>query len=57
VGWHGGVASALDEGEIARGRQVGAATVTVDGRPAPFHEPFWFALAAFRPDVRIVHGG
>lgn len=51
-----GVSSALDTGDIAKGRDVGAATVTVDGEPAPFHEPFWFAVAAFRPDVRIVGG-
>jgi hypothetical protein len=28
--------------------------VTLDGGPVPFHEPFWFAVAAFRPDVEIV---
>ncbi len=27
-----------------------------DGKLVPFHEPFWFAVAAFRPDVRIVRG-
>ena len=54
VRWQGGVASALDADEIAAGRDVGTATVTVDGEPAPFHEPFWFAVAAFRPDTRIV---
>jgi hypothetical protein len=54
VRWQSAVASALDADEIAAGRDVGAVTVTVDGRPVPFHEPFWFAVAAFRPDVRIV---
>jgi hypothetical protein len=54
VRWAGGVASALDGGTVADGRDVGSATVTVAGEPAPFHEPFWFAVAAFRPDVRIV---
>ncbi len=51
--WRGGVASALDAGEIASGRDVGAADVTENGRRVPFSEPFWFALAAFDPDVRI----
>ena len=27
-----------------------------NGRPVPFTEPFWFAVAAFRADVRIVNG-
>ncbi|HXH89720.1 MAG TPA: DUF3179 domain-containing protein [Gaiellaceae bacterium] len=52
--WRGGVASALDAAEIASGRDVGAADVTEKGRRVPFSEPFWFALAAFDPDVRIV---
>jgi hypothetical protein len=25
-------------------------------KPIPFHEPFWFAVAGFRPDVAIVDG-
>jgi hypothetical protein len=54
VRWHGGVASALDSGSIPRGRDVGAATVTERGKPVVFDEPFWFAVAAFRPHVRIV---
>ena len=54
VRWHPGVASALDAATIAEGRSVGAADVTLDGRPVPFSEPFWFAVAAFRPDVEIV---
>jgi len=53
VRWRGGVASALDAGEIASGRDVGAADVTENGRRVPFSEPFWFALAAFDPDVQI----
>ncbi len=52
--WRGGVASALDAAEIASGRDVGAADVTENGRPVAFSEPFWFALAAFDPDVRLV---
>jgi hypothetical protein len=54
VRWRGGVASALDDVEIAKGRDVGAAEVLADGRPVPFDQPFWFAVAAFRPDVRII---
>jgi hypothetical protein len=54
VRWRAGVTSALDSGSIARGRDVGAATVTENGKPAVFEEPFWFAVAAFRPHVRIV---
>ena len=54
VRWRGGVASALDTGDIRDGREVGAAEVSENGRPVPFSEPFWFAVAAFRPDVRVV---
>jgi len=56
VRWSGGVASALDGVGIASGRDVGSVAVTLDGEPIPFHEPFWFAVAAFRPDVEIVDG-
>ena len=54
VRWRGGVASALDSGSIPRGRDVGAASVSEHGKPVVFDEPFWFAVAAFRPHVRIV---
>jgi hypothetical protein len=54
VRWRGGVASALDSPAIAEGRDVGSAEVREDGRLVPFEEPFWFAVAAFRPNVRIV---
>ena len=54
VKWQGGVSSALDTSEIAAGRDVGAARVVERGRPVPFSEPFWFAVAAFRPDTRII---
>lgn len=56
VRWKGGVASALDGPGIASGRDVGSVSVTLDGEPVPFHEPFWFAVAAFRPDIEIVEG-
>jgi hypothetical protein len=54
VRWSGGVASALDTAGIASGRDVGTVAVTENGRPVVFDEPFWFAVAAFRPDARIV---
>jgi Protein of unknown function (DUF3179) len=56
VRWRPGVASALDATAIAEGRDVGSASVLLDGEPAPFSEPFWFAVAAFRPDIEIVDG-
>ena len=49
-----GVTSALDTSDIGAGREVGAATVTENGSAVPFEEPFWFAVAAFRPHVKIV---
>jgi Protein of unknown function (DUF3179) len=54
IRWHGGVSSALDADQVASGRDVGAAEVLAAGHPVPFSEPFWFAVAAFRPHVRIV---
>ncbi|GIU94050.1 MAG: hypothetical protein KatS3mg012_0507 [Gaiellaceae bacterium] len=56
VRWTPGVSSALHHVTIASGRDVGATSVTLDGEPYPFHEPFWFAVAAFRPDIQIVDG-
>jgi Protein of unknown function (DUF3179) len=54
VRWRAGVASSLDEEDIAEGRDVGTAEVLEGGRLVAFDQPFWFAVAAFRPDVRIV---
>jgi hypothetical protein len=54
VRWRAGVASSLDQGAVAGGRDVGTAEVLENGRLVPFDEPFWFAVAAFRPNVRIV---
>lgn len=54
VRWAPGVASALGDATIANGDDVGSAQVLEDGKAVPFHEPFWFSVAAFRPDVRIV---
>jgi hypothetical protein len=54
IRYRSGVASALDRSSVAGGRDVGAAEVLENGRPVPFEEPFWFAVAAFDPRVRIV---
>jgi hypothetical protein len=54
VRWRPGVASSLDDTEIAAGRDVGAAEVLENGRLTAFDQPFWFAVAAFRPNTRIV---
>jgi hypothetical protein len=52
--WRAGVASSLDQGTVAGGRDVGAAEVLEQGKLVAFDEPFWFAVAAFRPNVRII---
>jgi hypothetical protein len=49
-----GLASPLDLATIAEGREVGAAEVLRDGRLVEFEEPFWFVVAAFRPEARIM---
>jgi Protein of unknown function (DUF3179) len=56
VEWVPGVRSALDSTNIFEGRTVGSARVrsTDTGEPVAFDTPFWFAVAAFRPDVQIV---
>jgi hypothetical protein len=56
VEWVPGVDSPLDSSFVAGGREVGSATATsaASGQPVPFDQPFWFAVAAFRPDARIV---
>jgi hypothetical protein len=46
-----GVASPLNDIQIAAGRDVGSAEVLENGRPVQFSEPFWFAVAALRPKV------
>ncbi|MEX2210359.1 MAG: DUF3179 domain-containing protein [Gaiellaceae bacterium] len=54
VRWRAGVSSSLDDDSVAGGRDVGTAEVLRDGELVPFDQPFWFAVAAFRPDARIV---
>jgi hypothetical protein len=50
----GRVSSALDDAVIADSRRLPAVEVRERGRLVPFDTPFWFAVAAFRPDVVIV---
>jgi len=54
--WVPEVRSSLDEASIPAGREIGSALVRSvgTGELVPFDQPFWFAVAAFRPDVRIV---
>jgi hypothetical protein len=54
VRWRAGVASPLDDWDVPLGRDVGAAEVLENGTLVAFDQPFWFAVAAFRPHVRIV---
>lgn len=53
-----GVASSLDNANIAQGRGVGSAEVPdlETGELVNFDTPFWFAVGAFRPDIEIVTG-
>lgn len=50
----GTAASALGAAAIAAADGVVTARVTENGRPVPFTEPFWFAVAAFRPHTRVI---
>jgi hypothetical protein len=54
VRWRPEVASALDSSAISKGRAVGAAEVREDGKLVAFDEPFWFVVAAFSPDARVI---
>ncbi len=56
VVWKPGPRSALDAAQVAGGREVGSAEVRTaeGGKLVAFDTPFWFAVAAFEPDVRIV---
>ncbi len=53
-----GVRTSLGSPFIKEGEEVGSVSVRAlpDGAPVPFDTPFWFAVAAFRPDVRVVAG-
>ena len=54
--WVPGVRSALDSSDIAAGSKVGSALIrdVATGKTVVYDEPFWFSVAAFRPDARIV---
>jgi hypothetical protein len=54
VSWRSQVSSPLDKAGLAAGRDIGSAEVREHGKLVEFDEPFWFAVAAFRPDTRIV---
>jgi hypothetical protein len=58
VSWEPGTASPLDAAEVSAGRDIGSVDVrrVADGERVAFDTPFWFAVAAFRPDTRIVDG-
>jgi hypothetical protein len=53
-----GAQSALDDASIVDSREVGSTTVrsVATGDAVPFDTPFWFAVAAFRPDVEVIAG-
>ena len=50
----GKASSPLDTAYVGGGRLLLTVTVTENGRLVAHDEPFWFAVAAFRPHVRIV---
>jgi hypothetical protein len=54
LAWLPGVRSAFGSLEPG-GKEAGAAAVRLagSGEPVVFDTPFWFAVAAFRPDVRV----
>jgi len=54
--WTPGARSALDSSAIAEGKDIGSSLVrdVATGETVVYDEPFWFAVAAFRPDARIV---
>jgi Protein of unknown function (DUF3179) len=50
----GNAASTLDASSVATGRRIPTTEVLDErGHPVPFSEPFWFAVAAFRPHVLL----
>ncbi len=58
IDWRQGLASPLESDQVGGGRDVGQVTVTDlrTGEPVVFDTPFWFAVVAFRPDVRVIRG-
>ena len=56
LSWIPGVRSAFGSLEGGEGRITGSALVrsVETGEIVAFDTPFWFAVAAFRPDVRVI---
>jgi hypothetical protein len=56
VTWEPGARSTTDEKFMAASREIGSVDVRFrgTGKRAAFTVPFWFAVAAFRPDVRVL---
>lgn len=54
IEWQAGMASALDDAAIAKGRDVGHVSVTRNGEAITHHVTFAFVAHAFHPDVPIV---
>ncbi|MBA3366053.1 MAG: DUF3179 domain-containing protein [Actinobacteria bacterium] len=54
VRYRAGVGSPLDKPEVRAGRKIGSVEVRRGGKLVAFDQPFWFAVAAFRPDVEVV---
>lgn len=53
IQWNAGQNSALDEGWIAKGKDVGNVVVTKDGQDQVYFVEFAFAFYAFRPEAPI----
>jgi len=53
LSWRPGMSSALDDRQVAGGRDVGSVSVTRGGEPVVFHTPFAFAFKAFQPGGAI----
>jgi hypothetical protein len=49
----GRAASPLHGASVGGGPETLTAEVLENGRLVPFDEPFWFAVAAFRPTVAV----
>lgn len=54
IDYESGVASALDQATIAKGRDVGTVRVTKDGKDVVHDVTFAFVAHAFHPDVPII---
>lgn len=54
VSWSAGQNSALDEGIISKGRDVGNVVAQLNGEDAVYDAIFAFVFNAFHPDRRII---